>query len=189
MFRIVFQLQNRFLSVFRQWCALAFFVPKGHGLHVRLVTDYTKLNRYVSKPVHPFPSVKEIVQAVPAGTQYFAKMDALHSYFQLAMDEPSSKITPFLLPSGRYRYLRAPMGLSLSSDEWCWHSDRANEGMPFAKKIVDDILVWATDLPTLYDRVRSIARDALTSTSLCLRKNLLSAPSCHLRGWYSVLKA
>ena len=85
-------------------------------------------------------------------------MDALHGYFQLAMDEPSSKITTFLLPSGRYPYLRAPMGLSLSSDEWCRHSERAIEGMPFAKKIVDDILVWATELPTLYDRVRSIAK-------------------------------
>ena len=50
------------------------------------------------------------------------------------------------------------MGLSSSSDEWCRHSDRAIEGMPFAKKIVDDILVWATDLPTLYERVRSIGQ-------------------------------
>ena len=30
-----------------EWCAPAFFVPKGDGLRVRLVTDYTKLNRYV----------------------------------------------------------------------------------------------------------------------------------------------
>ena len=70
-----------------------------------MVTDCTKLNRYVRRPVHLFPSVKEIVQAVPAGTKYFAKMDALHGYFQLAMDEQSSKITKFLFPSGRYRYL------------------------------------------------------------------------------------
>ena len=41
------------------------------------------------------------------------------------------------------------MGLSSSSDEWCRHSDRAIEGMPFAKKIVDDIL---------YDGVRAIAK-------------------------------
>ena len=140
-----------------EWCAPAFFVPKGDGLRVRLVTDYTKLNRYVRRPVHPFPSVKEIVQAVPAGTKFVAKMDALHGYFQLALDELSSKITTFLLPSGRYQYLRAPMGLSSSSDKWCRHSDRAIEGMPFAKKIVDDILIWATDLPTLYDRVRAMA--------------------------------
>ena len=50
------------------------------------------------------------------------------------------------------------MGLSLSSDKWCRHSDRAIEGMPFAKKIVDDILVWATNLLTLYERVRASAR-------------------------------
>ena len=77
-----------------EWCAPAFFVPKGDGLCVRLVTDYTKLNRYVHRPVHPFLSVKEIVQAVPAGTKYFAMMDALHGNFQ---NEPSSKITTFLL--------------------------------------------------------------------------------------------
>ena len=135
-----------------------------------MVTDYTKLNRYVRRQVHPFPSVKEIVQAVPAGTKYFARMDALHGYFQLAMDELSSKITTFLLPSGRYHYLRAPMGLSSSSDEWCRHSDRAMEGMPFAKKIVDDILVWATDLPTLYDRVRSIAQKCSDLNSALSKK-------------------
>ena len=94
---------------------------------------------------------------VPAGTKFFAKMDALHGYFQLALDKQSSKITTFLLPSGRYQYLRAPMGLSSSSDKWCRHSDRVIERMPFAKKIVDDIIVWATDLPTLYGRVRAIA--------------------------------
>ena len=49
------------------------------------------------------------------------------------------------------------MGLSSSSDQWCRHSDRALEGLLFAKKIADDILVWADDLPTLYDRIRSIA--------------------------------
>ena len=76
-------------------------------------------------------------------------MDAVHGYFQFALDDGSSKITTFLLPSNRFRYLRAPMGLSSSSDEWCRHSDRALEGLGFAKKIVDDILVWANDLPTL----------------------------------------
>ena len=32
------------------------------------------------------------MQAVLAGTKFFAKMDALHGYFQLALDKPSSKI-------------------------------------------------------------------------------------------------
>ena len=83
-------------------------------------------------------------------------MDAVHGYFQLALDDRSSKITTFLLPSGRFRYLRAQMGLSSSPVEWCRHSDRALEGLSFAKKIVDDILVWANDLPTLCERIRII---------------------------------
>ena len=89
------------------WCAPGFFVPKSDGKRVRMVTDFTGLNEFVERPVHPFPSVGEIVQSVPSTAKYFAKLDAVHGYFQLALDEESSKLTTFLLPSGRYRYLRA----------------------------------------------------------------------------------
>ena len=50
------------------------------------------------------------------------------------------------------------MGLSSSSDEWCRHSDRAIQGFPFTKKIVDAILVCGSNLPELYDRIRLIAK-------------------------------
>ena len=141
------------------WCVPAFFVPKGDGISVRMVTDFTHINRFVIRPVHPFPfpSEHDIVQCIPAGTAFFAKMDAIHGYFQLALDEELSRLTIFLLPSGRYRYLRAPMGLSSSSDEWGRHSDTVLEGLPYARKIVDDILVWAENLPQLVDRVKIIA--------------------------------
>ena len=122
-----------------------------------MVTDYYKINKFIKRPVYPFPSVADIVRSIPAGIRFFAKMDAIHGYFQLALDEDSSKSTTFLLPSGRYRYLRAPMGLSSSSDEWCRHSDRAIHGLPFTKKIVDDILVCGSSLPELYERIRIIA--------------------------------
>ena len=99
------------------WCSPAFFVPKGDGKRVCLVTDYTKLNKFVVRPVHPFPSVSDIIQSIPSIAAYFAKLDAMHGYFQLPLDEEASHLTTFILPSGRYRYLRAPMGLSSSSDE------------------------------------------------------------------------
>ena len=92
------------------WCSPAFFVPKGDGKRVRLVTDYTKLNKFVIRPVHPFPSVSDIVQSIPANSRCFAKLDATHGYFQIPLSEEASQLTTFLLPSGRYRYLRAPMG-------------------------------------------------------------------------------
>ena len=79
------------------------------------------------------------MQSIPESAKFFAKLDAVHGYFQLALDEESSFLTTFLIPTGRYRYLRAPMGLSSSSDKWCCYSDFVIE----AKKFVDDILIWA----------------------------------------------
>ena len=38
-----------------EWCSPAFFVPKGDGKRVRLVTDYTKLNRQVYYRCHTQP--------------------------------------------------------------------------------------------------------------------------------------
>ena len=135
------------------WCSPAFFVPKGDGKRVRLVTDYTRLNKFVVRPVHPFPSVSDIVQSIPASSTCFAKLDATHGYFQIPLSDEASKLTTFLLPSGRYCYLRAPIGLSSSSDEWCRHSDRVVEGFPWCKKIVDDILIWAPNPQDLEERL------------------------------------
>ena len=45
---------------------------------------------------------KEILQAVPKNAKVFAKLDAVHGYFQLGLDEASSKITTFLLPQGKF---------------------------------------------------------------------------------------
>ena len=78
------------------WCSPGFFVSKSDG-RVRLVTDFTHLNRYVNRPVHPFPSTRDILQAIPHSTVYFLKMDAVHWYFQLTLSEESSLLTTFLL--------------------------------------------------------------------------------------------
>ena len=139
-----------------EWCAPAFWVPKSCQKKVRLVTDFSRINEWVRRPVHPFPSSRDIVRSVPPDARFFAKLDAVHGYFQIALDEESSFLTTFLLPSGRYRYLRAPMGLSSSSDEYCSRTDHALMGIPDCNKIVDDILTWAPLLPRLFSNMRLI---------------------------------
>ena len=84
---------------------------------MRLVTDFTALSKYVKRPTHPFPSTRKIIETIPPDAKFFCKLDAVHGYFQLALDEKSSKLTTFLIQQGRFRYLRVPMGLSTSSDE------------------------------------------------------------------------
>ena len=116
------------------WYSTTFWVPKPDKIRVRLVTDFTNLNRVIKRPIHPFPCTTEILQAIPANGRVFAKLDAVHGYFQLALDEKSSKLTTFLLPQGKFCCLRAPMGLNASSDEWCFRSDVIIHGLPWARK-------------------------------------------------------
>ena len=115
--------------------------------------DFTQLNKYVRRPVHTFPSTQEILSGLDLKSKVFAKLDATQGYHQIPLDENSSKLTTFPLPSGRFRFLQAPMGLSCSSDEFCRRSDQIIEGLPGVMKLVDDILIQAPDLKTLESRI------------------------------------
>ena len=153
------------------WISPGFFVPKGDPSvkealkkgktvvtlkDLRLVVDYTGLNRFVERPVHPFPSTKDIIQQLPKDAHFFATLDAVQGYHQIELSQRSSKLTTFLLPSGRYRFLRAPMGLNASSDEWCRRSDQVVAGLEGVQKIVDDVLVSAPTLSILEQRIRKV---------------------------------
>ena len=48
------------------------------------------------------------------------------------------------------------MGLNASSDEWCCQSDVLICGIPWAKKIVNDMLIWAEDMDQLMERTHII---------------------------------
>ena len=116
-------------------CSPAFFVPKADSKRVRRLTDFTTLNKFVRRPTHPFPSTREIIEAIPPEAKLFCKLDVVHGYFQLALDEPYSRLTTFLIQQGRFRYLRAPKGLNASLDEWCRQSDIIFAGLPYAMKL------------------------------------------------------
>ena len=123
------------------------------------------------------------MQSIPEDAKYFAKLDAVHGYFQLALDEESSYLKTFLIPSGRYRYLRAPMGLSSSSDEWCRCSDFVIEGFEFAKKLVDDILIWAPSLDVLEKLILQILDRCATINVTISKKKFTIATEIQFAGF------
>ena len=43
------------VNITTYWCSPAFLAPKADIIRVRFVTDYSHLNKYVKRPVHPFP--------------------------------------------------------------------------------------------------------------------------------------
>ena len=141
-----------------------------------------------AKQIHPFPSTRDIIQSIPHGQKIFEKLDAVHGYFQLALDEESSYLTTFLLPQGRFRYLRAPMGLNASSDEWCRHSAVAVEGLEWCMKIVDDIIIWATTTEEMWSRINIVLERCKAHNITISRKNWRSVKKLNLPDMSSAIK-
>ena len=154
-----------------EWIAPGFFVPKGspeereavrqgmtivNAKDLRLVVDFTGINKYVKRPHWPFPSCQDIMDQIPPDSKVFAVMDCTAGYHQVPLDRESQKLTTFILPSGRYSFKRAPMGLNASSDEWCRRSDEAIHGSEGVLKLVDDILVFAPSLVELKKRIATV---------------------------------
>ena len=152
------------------WCSRGFFVTKPNG-GARLVVDLSYLNSFIERPVHPFVAGTDLLKNLDPNSKVFCKLDAVLGYYQIPLDEHSKKFFTFLLSSGRYRYLRAPMGCSASSDEWCKRSDAALAGIPGVQKLVDDILIEAKDYNQLFERTETVLNRCVDSNiTISLKK-------------------
>ena len=56
----------------------------------------------MNRPIHLFSHTMEILQVILPEAKFLAKMDTVHGYFQLGLDEESSRMITFLLPQGKF---------------------------------------------------------------------------------------
>jgi transposase InsO family protein len=108
---------------------------------LRLCVDLRMLNKFVKRPNHPVRTPRDAVAAIPPDSKYFTTCDAKSGYFQVELDEESQVLTTFATPWGRFKHLRATMGLSCAGDEFNRRTDTALAGLPNFEKVVDDILI------------------------------------------------
>ena len=154
-----------------EWCSPGFFVPKPASASVRLVVDYTVINKYISRSPHPFHSARDVLKQIKPDSRFFGIFDVTQGYYQILLDEASRPLTTFLLPQGRFRFKRAPMGMVSSSDFFNYTSDRILEPVDVVK-IVDDGLVQDPEEPPTYVKLRNVCK-ASRDGSLTLNPNKL----------------
>ena len=63
-------------------------------------------------------SADNLMTKIIPTSRWYAKLDAIHGYFQVPLEDESTLLMAFLLPDGKRIYLVAPMGLVSSSDEF-----------------------------------------------------------------------
>ena len=115
-------------------------VPKPNG-GIRLYIDLQKLNKYIRRPYHPSKSPAEAISNITSSSKFFSTLDATKRYWQVPLEKESQDFTTFITPFGRFKFLRAPMGLASSQDEYCARDDEALQGIEQVEKVVDDILI------------------------------------------------
>ena len=72
--------------------------------------DPRDLNKAVKRQHYPLLTVEEVVSRMP-NAKVFSKIDCTSGFWQLELDNESSKLCTFNTPFGRYRYLRLPFGI------------------------------------------------------------------------------
>lgn len=148
-----------------QWCHPVVIVPKPKS-GLRLCVDLTRLNEHIERPVYPTKTPHEAVSNIKNGSKYFTTVDAKHGYWQLELEKSSQPLTTFITPWGRYMYLRAPMGLTSTGDEYTRRFDNALNNFSNFQKVMDDVILYDTTFEDHYNSVR-------TYLELC-RKNSIT---------------
>ena len=108
---------------------------------IRVCIDPRDLNKAIQRPKYQIPTLDEILPQL-AKARVFTVLDAKDGFHQVQLDEPSSYLTTFWTPFGRYRYKRMPFGISSAPEEFQRRIHMVVQDLPGVEVIADDILVY-----------------------------------------------
>ena len=108
---------------------------------LRICLDPMDLHKGIKRNHHPIPTIEEIAPRLNKA-RIFSVVDAKDGFLQVMLDEPSSYLTTFWIPFGRYRWLHMPFGLSSSPEEFQRRLEECLEGLKQVEVIADDIVIY-----------------------------------------------
>ena len=137
---------------FSDWAAPIVPVIKTDG-NIRICSDYkVTVNPVVKLDIYPLPRVEDLFSQL-AGGKIFSKLDLLHAYQQIELDEASKKLTTINTHNGLFQYNRLPFGISSAPSIFQRTLETLLAGIPKVSIYLDDILVTGInhidDLETL----------------------------------------
>ena len=112
--------------------------------------DPRHLNRAIKRPHFVMPSPEEIL-AQMSNAKFFTKLDTSNAYWQIPVDDESSKLLTFNSSNGRYRFLSMPYGIHSASvcQNRIYQMFENTEG---AANSQDDIIIWGETIDELKNR-------------------------------------
>ena len=122
-----------------EWAAATFIQPKKTG-DVRVLTDLRRLNAALKRKPYPLPKISDLLYKLQ-GFKYATAIDLSMGYYHIPLDEHSQKLCTTILPWGKYRYRKLPMGVSTAPDIFQSIIDGILGDLEFIRVYLDDILI------------------------------------------------
>ena len=116
------------------WVSSMVIVHKPDGV-VRVCIDPFHLNKAIKRQHYPMNTIEEITAKL-AGAKFFTKLDAVSGFWQIPLDEKSSRLCTFNTPWGRFRFCRLPFGIADASEVFQRLCEQFSEN---AEVVVDDL--------------------------------------------------
>ena len=118
-------------------------VEKPDG-NLRICLDPKEPNRQLKRKHFPLPTSTEIASKL-TGAKVFSKLSSKDGFWHVTLNHPSSLLTTFRLPFGRFKFNRLPFGLNSSKEVFQKKMQFIFEGIDGVEVIYDDLLVWGKD--------------------------------------------
>lgn len=125
--------------------------------------DPQDLDEAIKREHYPLLTDEEVLSRMP-NAKYFSVLDTNHGFWQIKLDEESSKLCTFNMPIGKYRFLRLPFGNSSASEVFQRSLAQMIEGLEGVVNIIDDLLVWGDTIEQHDERLRKLWNEHVNTT-------------------------
>ena len=124
------------------WCNQMVVGEKKNG-DIRICLDPTSLNTFLKREHYKLPTLKDVLPRFN-GAKVFSSCDLKHGFWHLELDEQSSMLTTMATSWGRFRWLRLPFGLNVSSEIFQRSLHQALDDLDGIACVADDIIVFGS---------------------------------------------
>ena len=149
------------------WCAPMVPVLKKNG-KVRICVDLKKSNEAVERERFMLPTLEDVAPKL-TGAKVFSTLDAANGFYQLPLDEDSSKLTTFITPMGRFCFRRLPFGINSAPEIFQKKMTDILDNQDGAEACMDDILIFGSTIEE-HDRRLNQVLEKVTKSGLQLNK-------------------
>ena len=102
--------------------------------------DFRELNKWIKRKPYPIQKIQNLLLKLE-GFQYATALDLNLGYYHIELEPESSRLCIIVLPWGKFKYRKLPMGLCNSPDVFQQKMNKLFAGFKYVRAYIDDLLI------------------------------------------------